>query len=69
MDVARTTLLIDPGGRIAQVWRGGQVDGHAEEVLAAAKALEPPPVRRAANRPSAAGRPLETICVKLTMGG
>jgi peroxiredoxin Q/BCP len=39
MGVLRTTFLIDRTGRIAQVWRGVKVDGHAEAVLAAAKAL------------------------------
>jgi peroxiredoxin Q/BCP len=37
--VMRTTFLIDSKGRIARVWRGVSVDGHADEVLAAAKAL------------------------------
>lgn len=38
--VLRTTVLIDARGRIAQVWRNVKVDGHADAVLAAAKALE-----------------------------
>jgi peroxiredoxin Q/BCP len=33
------TYLIGPNGRIAQVWPKVKVDGHADEVLAAAKAL------------------------------
>jgi peroxiredoxin Q/BCP len=37
--VLRTTFLIGPKGRIARIWRGVSVDGHADEVLAAAKAL------------------------------
>lgn len=37
--IIRTTVLIDAGGRIAQVWRSVRVDGHADEVLAAARAL------------------------------
>jgi peroxiredoxin Q/BCP len=37
--VLRTTFLIDSKGRIARVWRGVTVDGHADEVLAVAKAL------------------------------
>lgn len=37
--VLRTTFLIDGKGRIAKIWRVARVDGHAEEVLAAAKAL------------------------------
>jgi peroxiredoxin Q/BCP len=39
LGVSRTTFLIDPAGRIAQVWNNVKVDGHAEAVLAAAKAL------------------------------
>ncbi len=39
MGIVRTTYLIGPDGRIAQVWNKVRVDGHAEEVLAAAKAL------------------------------
>ncbi len=39
MGVRRVTYLIGPDGRVAQVWENVKVDGHAEEVLAAAKAL------------------------------
>ena len=39
MGVIRMTYLIDAKGKIAQVWPKVRVDGHAEEVLAAAKAL------------------------------
>ncbi|MFA6205392.1 MAG: peroxiredoxin, partial [Methylocystis sp.] len=39
MGVERTTVLIGPDGRIAKIWRKVKVPGHAEEVLAAAKAL------------------------------
>ncbi len=39
MGVERTTFLIGPDGRIARVWRKVKVPGHAEEVLAAARAL------------------------------
>lgn len=39
MGVARTTFLIGPNGRIARVWPKVKIDGHADEVLAAAKAL------------------------------
>ncbi len=39
MGIIRTTVLIGPDGRIAQIWPKVKVDRHAEEVLAAAKAL------------------------------
>ena len=39
MGVKRTTVLIGPDGRIAKLWHNVKVPGHAEEVLAAAKAL------------------------------
>jgi peroxiredoxin Q/BCP len=39
MGVERTTMLIDGKGRIARIWRKVKVPGHAEDVLAAAKAL------------------------------
>ena len=39
MGVERSTFLIGPDGRIARVWRKVKVPGHAEEVLAAARAL------------------------------
>lgn len=39
MGVERSTFLIDAKGRIARVWRKVKVPGHAEEVLAAARAL------------------------------
>jgi peroxiredoxin Q/BCP len=39
MGMVRTTYLIDAEGRIAQVWDKVKVKGHAEAVLAAAKAL------------------------------
>jgi thioredoxin-dependent peroxiredoxin len=39
MGVERATFLIDQGGKIREVWRKVKVDGHAEAVLAAAKAL------------------------------
>jgi peroxiredoxin Q/BCP len=37
--VLRTTVLIDGSGRIARIWHGVKVDGHAEAVLAAARDL------------------------------
>ena len=39
MGVERSTFLIDGKGRVAKSWRKVKVPGHAEEVLAAAKAL------------------------------
>lgn len=39
MGMVRTTVLVDAEGRIARVWDKVKVKGHAEEVLAAAKAL------------------------------
>ena len=39
MGMERTTLLIDAGGQIARVWPKVKVNGHAAEVLDAAKAL------------------------------
>jgi peroxiredoxin Q/BCP len=39
MGVIRKTFLIDDKGRIAAIWPKVKVDGHAEAVLAAVKAL------------------------------
>jgi peroxiredoxin Q/BCP len=39
MGIERTTFLIDGEGKIARVWNKVSVKGHADEVLAAAKAL------------------------------
>jgi peroxiredoxin Q/BCP len=39
MGIVRTTFLIGADGRIAKIWPKVKVAGHAEEVLAAAKAL------------------------------
>jgi peroxiredoxin Q/BCP len=39
MGVERTTVLLDRDGRIARVWPKVSVPGHADEVLAAARAL------------------------------
>jgi peroxiredoxin Q/BCP len=39
MGTERATFLIDAGGKVARVWRKVKVDGHAEEVLEAAKGL------------------------------
>ena len=60
MGVIRATFLIGPDGRIARVWPKVKVPGHAEEVLAAAKAL----VEGASYRALA-----PNICGKLTIQG
>ena len=39
MGIVRTTVLVDADGRIARVWRKVRVDGHAAEVLEAARGL------------------------------
>ncbi len=39
MGVERATILIDPKGRIAQIWRKVKVPGHAAEVLKAVHEL------------------------------
>ena len=39
MGVKRTTYLIGPDRRVARIWENVKVPGHAEDVLAAAKAL------------------------------
>jgi thioredoxin-dependent peroxiredoxin len=39
LGIVRATFLIGPDQRIAKVWPRVSVDGHAEDVLAAAKAL------------------------------
>jgi len=38
LGILRTTVLIGADGRIVKIWRNVKVDGHAEEVLAAAHA-------------------------------
>jgi thioredoxin-dependent peroxiredoxin len=39
MGVQRTTFLVGANGKIAQIWQKVKVPGHAEAVLAAARAL------------------------------
>ena len=39
LGITRATFLIDATGRVAQVWPKVSVKGHADEVLAAARAL------------------------------
>ena len=37
--IERSTFLIGPDGKLVREWRKLKVEGHAEEVLAAVKAL------------------------------
>jgi peroxiredoxin Q/BCP len=39
MGVERSTFLINSKGKVARSWRKVKIPGHAEEVLAAVKAL------------------------------
>ncbi|MBW8855757.1 MAG: peroxiredoxin, partial [Bradyrhizobium sp.] len=39
MGIIRTTILIGADRRIARIWRNVRVDGHADDVLAAVRAL------------------------------
>jgi thioredoxin-dependent peroxiredoxin len=39
MGIARTTVLVGADGRIARIWHKVKIEGHAQEVLAAARAL------------------------------
>jgi peroxiredoxin Q/BCP len=39
MGIVRTTVLVGTDGRIIRIWRNVKVDGHADEVLAAVRAL------------------------------
>jgi thioredoxin-dependent peroxiredoxin len=39
LGILRTTVLVGTDGRIARIWRNVRVDGHADEVLAAASSL------------------------------
>ena len=39
MGVERTTLLLDPSGKIAQAWEKVKVPGHADEVLQEARRM------------------------------
>lgn len=40
MGVERATFLIDKAGMVARVWRNVRVPGHADEVLAAVRAMK-----------------------------
>jgi thioredoxin-dependent peroxiredoxin len=39
LGIIRSTVLIGSDGRVAKIWRNVKVDGHADQVLAAAQAL------------------------------
>jgi thioredoxin-dependent peroxiredoxin len=39
LGIIRSTVLLGPDGRVAKIWRNVKVDGHADDVLAAAQAL------------------------------
>lgn len=39
LGILRSTVLVGPDGKVAKVWRNVRVDGHADEVLAAARSL------------------------------
>jgi thioredoxin-dependent peroxiredoxin len=39
LGIIRTTVLVGADGRVARIWRHVKVDGHADEVLAAARAM------------------------------
>jgi len=39
LGILRTTVLIGADGKVARIWRNVRVDGHADEVLAAARSL------------------------------
>jgi peroxiredoxin Q/BCP len=39
LGILRTTVLIGADGKVARIWRNVRVDGHAEDVLAAARTL------------------------------
>lgn len=39
LGILRTTVLVGVDGKVARIWRNVRVDGHADDVLAAARAL------------------------------
>ncbi len=39
LGILRTTILIGADGKVARIWRNVRVDGHADDVLAAARSL------------------------------
>ena len=54
MGIIRSTFLLDEEGRVMRVWPKVQVDGHAQEVLAAIRGEAPP--ASAARKKSAAAK-------------
>ncbi|MGC0325416.1 peroxiredoxin [Bradyrhizobium sp. USDA 326] len=39
LGILRTTILVGTDGRVARIWRNVRVDGHADQVLEAARSL------------------------------
>lgn len=39
LGILRTTMLLGADGKIARIWRNVRVEGHADEVLEAARRL------------------------------
>lgn len=39
LGILRTTVLVGTDGKVARIWRNVRIDGHADEVLAAARSL------------------------------
>ena len=39
LGILRTTVLLGADGKVARIWRNVRVDGHADEVLEAARSL------------------------------
>jgi peroxiredoxin Q/BCP len=39
LGIIRSTVLVGADGRVAKIWRNVKVEGHADDVLAAAQAL------------------------------
>jgi len=39
LGILRTTVLVGSDGKVAKVWRNVRVDGHADQVLEAARGL------------------------------
>jgi peroxiredoxin Q/BCP len=39
LGILRTTVLVGNDGKVARIWRNVRVDGHADQVLEAARSL------------------------------